>query len=74
MARRKIWLRLGVTVYGTEKQIERVVKGNGDTLKLLVLSGHFKTDGESYIPENSIEAYNCEYETNHEVNDVDFNL
>lgn len=75
-AKRKIWLRLGVTIIGTPEEIELLFdedKGD-DTLENIIQKGQFVADGESYIPEACVESYNIDYGTEHSVGDYDFNL
>ena len=61
-------------VVGDANQIEKVVNGDADMLKTLIEDEHFFVDGESYIPESSIEEYNNDYGTSHKVKDVEFDL
>lgn len=72
--RRQIWVRLGVLVCGDAQQIEDVIKGDADTLVNLVKEQKFFIDGNSYIPESSIEEYNEDYGTHHPIKDVEFEL
>lgn len=72
--RRQIWVRLGVLVCGEAQQIEKVINGDANTLETLVKECKFFIDGNSYIPESSIEEYNQDYGTDHKVEDVEFDL
>ena len=72
--RRQIWVRLGVLVCGDAQQIESVINGDDETLINLVKEQKFFIDGNSYIPESSIEEYNEDYGTNHPIKDVEFEL
>lgn len=72
--RRQIWVRLGVLVCGEAQQIESVINGDADTLVNLVKECKFFIDGNSYIPESSVEEYNEDYGTNHPIKDVEFDL
>lgn len=74
MERRQIWIRLGVLVCGDAQQIESVIKGDAETLVSLVKEQKFFIDGNSYIPESSVEEYNEDYGTNHQIKDVEFEL
>ena len=76
-AKRKVWLRMGITLCGDEQDIEQVVSGKDgseDTLMRLMKESSFVIDGDTYIPEPCIEQYNKDYGTTHEVGDVGFNL
>ena len=76
-AERKVWLRLGITLKGTEQDIEQVVsgaEGSEDKLIGLLKEGSFVIDGDTYIPEPCIEQYNETYDTKHEVGDVGYCL
>ena len=72
--RRQIWVRLGVLVCGDAQQIEDVINGDSNTLVNLVKEHKFFIDGNSYIPESSVEEYNEDYGTNHPIKDVEFEL
>jgi hypothetical protein len=65
---------LGVLFCGDAQQIESVIKGDAETLSSLVKEHKFFIDGNSYIPESSIEEYNEDYGTHHQIKDVEFEL
>lgn len=74
---RSVWMRLGVTVSGRASDIDAIVQGGENSdgiLADLLKRGSYRIDGDSYIPETCVEDYNEEYNTNHEVGDVEFNL
>ena len=75
--KRKVRLRIGITLCGDEQDIEQVVSGKDgreNTLMRLMKESSFVIDGDTYIPEPCIEQYNEDYGTTHEVGDVGFNL
>lgn len=72
--RRQIWLRLGITLLCDAQEIESVINGDDETLIKLLRKCKFFVDGNSYIPESSIEEYNEDYGTNHPIKDVEFEL
>ena len=62
---RSVWLRLGVTVTGTEEQMEKLFNGDKATLRNLIERKQFILDSNSYIPEEEAEAYNDTYGTDY---------
>lgn len=78
MEKRRIWMRLGVTLEGTKEEIETLLSDDYDlsknALKKILTEGRYKVDGDSYIPETCVEEYNNDYGTDHEVDDVSFCL
>jgi hypothetical protein len=49
--KKKIWLRLGVTVKVTEEEFDCIRRGEGeDVLREHLSKGDFYADGDSYIP------------------------
>ena len=63
--KRKIWLRMGVTLTGTREEIHKLIS-EGDFGSMLE-KGNWEFGGDSYIPEESIDEYNNEYGENYEV-------
>ncbi len=73
---RKLWMRLGVLFYISEKE-ERVILGDdnvqaSDVLRRIVREGRFAPDGDSYIPEATVEQYNEENCCAYEVREIGF--
>ena len=69
-----IWLRLGVTVKGTKKEIEEILENGaetGETLWNLLENKCFEINGESYIPASCVEEYNKENGTDFEEKDIE---
>lgn len=52
-----IWLRAGITLRADDKTLHEIVSGNHNALKKALSEGNWEFDGESYIPEISIEDY-----------------
>jgi len=76
---RRLWMRMGVSLYVSNDE-ERVLlseladeKAN-QVLRNIVSEGRFAPDGESYIPESTVDTYNRECGTNYEIRDVEFSL
>ena len=65
--KRKIWLRMGVTLTGTREEIDKLIN-EGDFGTMLV-EGHWEFDGDSYIPADTIAEYNEKYGEDYEVQD-----
>lgn len=65
--KRKIWLRMGVTLTGTREEIDKLI--NEGDFGTMLDEGNWEFDGDSYIPDNSIDVYNNEYGENYIVKD-----
>lgn len=77
MKERYIWMRLGISLRGTEEEIESLFNGDEksyETLTKILQERKFEIYGDSYIPDTEVEEYNKEYNTHHEVEDYGFNL
>lgn len=70
---RSVWLRAGIVLSGTKKEIDAIVSGDGN-IKNLLDKQQFKFQGDSYIPECSVEEYNRQYNTDFNVNEISYNL
>ena len=72
----KLWCRIGATLYLNESEADTLL-GDDDTkakdlLKQLIYDNRFRLDGESYIPESSVAAFNEEYGKHYAVDDYDY--
>ena len=65
--KRKIWLRMGVTLTGTREEIDKLI--NEGDFGTMLDEGNWEFDGDSYIPDDSIDVYNHEYGENYIVKD-----
>ena len=74
METRQIWMRLGAIVSGSKEEIEKVLDGDVETLKMLLEKGNVEFSGETYIPEDCIDEYCEEYGADVECGEVEFNL
>ena len=72
---RTIWIRLGATLRGTEEEIEKLfTEDRSDVLLKILKEGRYEFEGDTYITEPTVDNYNAEYGTNHEVDEYDFYL
>lgn len=69
-----IWVRAGMTVQGSKRNIEKILGGDAGTLHEMLEAGNYGIDGETYIPVTVVEEYNREHATNFEERDVEFHL
>lgn len=72
-----LWLRVGVTLKGTKKEMEKILADgddSGETLWNLLKAGKFEIDGETYIPSCSIEDYNDDNGTDFDTYEINFNF
>lgn len=67
--KRKIWLRMGVTLTGTREEIDKLI--NEGDFGTMLYEGNWEFDGDSYIPDDSIDVYNNEYGENYIVKDFE---
>ena len=77
MEERYIWMRLGITIRGSEEEMESLFNEDEksyETLTKILQERRFEINADSYIPETQVEEYNKEYNTQHEVGDYEFNL
>ena len=74
---RRLWLRLGVGLQITEAEEKIILSSDSDveiaeTVRKIVAEGRFALDGDSYIPDSSVESFNEIYGTDYEEADVEF--
>lgn len=65
--KRKIWVRMGVTLTGTREEIDKLI--NEGDFGTMLDEGNWEFDGDSYIPADSIVDYNEKYGEDYEVQD-----
>ena len=74
----KLWCRIGATLYVDDKEADILLgDGSDDTkakelLKQIIYDNRFRLDGESYVPESSVAAFNEEYGKDYAVDDYDY--
>ena len=72
----KLWCRIGATLYINEKEAEILLGDDNakakDLLKHMIYDNRFRLDGESYVPESSVAAFNEEYGKDYAVDDYDY--
>lgn len=72
----KLWCRIGATLYLNEKELDILLSEDSDKakdlLKRMIYDNRFRLDGESYIPESSIAAFNEEYDKGYPIGDYDY--
>ena len=58
---KKLWMRAGVSINLTDDEVESILGSdntNGvDVIKAVLLDGRFSFDGESYIPNDTVEEF-----------------
>ena len=50
---RSIWMRLGISLYGTNEEISKVMEGDEEELIRLLKCHSFSVNGDTYIPDNN---------------------
>ena len=72
----KLWCRIGATLYLNESEADILLGDDDikakDLLKQLIYDNRFRLDGESYVPEFSVAAFNEEYNKEYAVDDYDY--
>ena len=74
---RYLWMRLGVGLRISEAEEAVIFANDGRGERLLqkiIAEGRFVPDGDTYIPELTVEEYNQEYGTEYETGDIEFCL
>lgn len=69
-----VWMRAGITVQGSRKEIEKILTGDAGTLQTLLEAGSYEFDGETYIPMTIMEGYNKKHDTDFEEDEIEFHL
>lgn len=68
---RSLWMRAGVSLQITEEEENILFSKDYDkgakTFKKIVSEGRFKLDGDSYVPNEAVAAFNEAYGTNHPI-------
>jgi len=75
---RRLWIRLGVSLQITAAE-EAILFGDDreaatEALRHILAEERFTPDGDSYIPEPTVEEYNKEYGTKYEPGEYDFDI
>ena len=72
----KLWMRIGATVYLNENEAETLLNGDNneakDLLKRMIYDNRFRLDGETYIPESSIEEFNEMYDKHYQPDEYEY--
>ena len=74
---RYLWMRLVVGISISEAEEAVIFANDGRAERLLqkiIAEGRFVPDGDTYIPELTVEEYNQEYGTEYETGDIEFCL
>lgn len=76
----KLWMRLGVSLDLDADEVEMLLGKNSSDEKIsnvirnAVAECRFVLEGETYAPEESIEDFNDEYDTNYPVEEIGCDL
>lgn len=71
---KSVWMRLGITLTGSNDVLEKVLQGDLKTLRTLLENRQYKVEGDTYIPSSSVYEYNHKNKTNFDENEIPFNL
>ena len=65
-ALKKTWVRLGVSLYLKDEEVEPIMEGDAETLREVLRDGRGVPDGDSYIPSVTVEKFNKDYGTEYD--------
>ena len=65
-ALKKTWVRLGVSLYLKDEEVEPIMEGDAETLREVLRDGRGVPDGDSYVPSVTVEKFNKEYGTEYD--------
>ena len=72
----KLWCRIGATLYLNESEADILLGDDDikakDLLKRMIYDNRFRLDGESYVPESCVEAFNEEYGKDYEEDEYEY--
>lgn len=78
---KRLWMRAGVSLMLTDKEVDAILGKQDDdglaaqnVLKAALMEGRFKFDGNSYIPQDTIEEFNREHGTAYDAEEPEFEL
>lgn len=63
---KQTWMRLGVSLYMKDEEVEPIMEGRDAALLEILRDGRGIPDGDSYIPSGTMEEFNEEYGTKFE--------
>lgn len=69
-----IWMRLGIVLTGSREDIEKILQGDSETLRVLLENRQYKIEGDTYTPDVSVSDYNSTYKTDFEEETINFEL
>lgn len=73
----ELWMRVGMTFDLTDEEVEQILhpKDGECSMRMAIRKaydeGRFELDGDTYVPEISVEEYNARHGTNYEVCDYE---
>ena len=71
---KSVWMRLGITLTGSQEDIEKGLQGDSKTLRTLLENRQYKIEGDTYIPDTCVCEYNDANKTNFEEYQIQFEL
>ena len=76
----ELWMRVGMTFRLTDEEVEAILNPkDGEVSMRAIISkafdeGRFELDGDTYIPEITVEEYNAKHGTEYEVGEYECSL
>ena len=68
----EVFVRLGIYINPTDGELDKIFKGDTETLKKVIKEKRFSIGGDTYIPSPAIESYNEENGTDYTIDDIGF--
>lgn len=76
----ELWVRVGVTFRLTDEEVEAILNPKDGEVSMRTIirkafdEGRFELDGDTYIPEITVEEYNQKHKTEYEVCEYECSL
>lgn len=76
---KKLWMRAGITMTLTDEEVEAILSGDDcsagqGAVEAALREGRFAFDGESYIPQSTVEMFIKEHDLSYEAKEPEFCL
>lgn len=75
---KRLWARLGISLLIEEDEETAVFSNDYRTscaaIKKIMREGRFRTDGDSYVPGESVEDFNARYGTQYDTEGFEFGV
>ena len=76
----ELWMRVGMTFRLTEEEVDSILNPKNGEISMRTIiriafdEGRFELDGDTYVPEATVEEYNAKHGTDYEVGEYECSL